>query len=262
MRATRRLGADLTPGARASALAFGLALGLVGVAYPSLAQQGSNAQAEQSRSFGQRVFSRGLPPVARYVSASNEMFTLDITGARPLLQFENSERISSLRPQAAPRGDVVYRDESGETVLRISRDGGLTLYTENAPSGSPVFYFGAAERLRPQGLTPAQLSVHLTRQSRVAGLALERNVFFVVANNAGSEMAVADAATLAASTLVAMSRSASRDAARAVRRVEIVEGGRPTAAFANGVLRMVVRADRGPAGRPSSARIQQAIEGR
>lgn len=260
MQAMERRGAGVTPSARVSALALALGLGLSGLAVPAVAQQGSNIQAEQNRSLGQRVFSRGLPPVARYVSASNEMFTLDITGARPLIQYENSDRIFSLRAYAAPRSDVVYRNEAGETVLRISRDGGLTVYTENAPAGSPVFYFGEADRLRPQGLTPAQLGVHLVRQSRVAGLALERNVFFDVTNSPGSEIIVAETATLAANTLAAMARSSSRDAARAVRRVEIIEGNRPEAAFANGVLRLTVRPDRGAAGRPSSARIQQVIE--
>lgn len=260
MRAIGRLGVDVTPGARVSALALAFGIGMAGLAVPALAQQGSNVQAEQNRSLGQRVFSRGLPQVARYVSASNEMFTLDITGARPLIQYEGSDQIFLLRAHAAPRGDVVYRNEAGETVLRISRDGGLTAYTESAPAGSPVFYFGEAQRLRPQGLSPAQLSVHLTRQSRVAGLALERNVFFVVANTAGSELIIAETATLAANTLAAMALTSSREAARAVRRVEIIEGARPDAAFANGVLRLIVRPDRGAAGRPSSTRIQQVIE--
>ena len=263
-------GSATRPGAGASARALALiacavlTTSVTAVAAPAIAQQRSNVQAEQNRSIGQRVFSRGLPVIARYASAAGEVFTLDLSGPRSLLRFEGDDEVFTLRAQAAPRGDTVYRNDAGNAVLRISRDGGLTLYSERSPSGSPVFSFGAAEPLRPPLVTAIQLFQHLVNQSRLASRALQRSVFLDAADvSAGSEAVIAEAATVAVDALIRLARNESTRAhAVRVRRVEFVEGSRPSAGYADGTLRIVVQPDQGVAGRPSSARVMAAIQGR
>ena len=80
---------------------------------------------------------RSLPPSARYVAGTGQGFTLDVTGARPLLRFDRSTEIWVLRPTPAPRGDIIYRNDNGDQVLRVTPDGGVTLYTTAAPQGRP-----------------------------------------------------------------------------------------------------------------------------
>ncbi|WP_374275552.1 DUF4908 domain-containing protein [Brevundimonas sp.] len=264
MQFVTRSGATRSSDVGALALAFAAALAVMGVAPATSAQQRSNVQAEQNRSIGQRVFSRGLPIIARYASASGEVFVLDRSGPRTLLRFEDEEEVFALRAQAAPRGDVVYRNDAGETVLRISREGGLTLYSDQSPSGSPVFSFGAGEPLELDQMSSAELAAHLGRQSRRANIALGRIVFFLAIElPRGSEATVADAATGAANVLIAMAANpASREAARSVRRVEILQGRRAGANLSGGTLRVFIDPGAGASGRPSSARLVAAIQGR
>ena len=91
---------------------------------------------------------RSLPPSARYIAGTGQGFTLDVTGARPLLRFDRSTEIWVLRPTPAPRGDIIYRNDNGDQVLRVTADGGLTLYTTTAPQGSPVSQAGAERAVR------------------------------------------------------------------------------------------------------------------
>ena len=54
-------------------------------------------------------------------------------GARPLFRFERREETWVLRSTPAPRGDVIYRNDAGDQILRVTPDGGMTLYTARAP---------------------------------------------------------------------------------------------------------------------------------
>lgn len=248
-------------GAATAALSAACCLALC-VSGPAAAQQRGNAQAQQS--IGERVFSRGLPPLGRYAATTGEVFTLDRTGPRPLMRFEGRPETLVLRAQAAPGGGVVYRTDTGRQVLRVSREGGLTLYTEANTAGTPVFSFGRAEPLVAPLVTAAQLWRHLLNQSVLAGRAVQRSVFMLAPDiSQGSEAVVADAATVSVDALIRMSRSDQmRAAAGRVRRIQIVEGARPNAAFADGTLTVTVQPSAGTAGRPSSERIMRAIAGR
>src|SRR5688500_18964728 len=73
------------------------------------------------------------PPVARDVSQEGDAFVLDRSQPRPLLKFDDSPEVWALRPHPAPRGDVIYKNDLGEPVLRATRLGGLTLFTPSRP---------------------------------------------------------------------------------------------------------------------------------
>ena len=61
-----------------------------------------------------------------------------------------------LRPTAAPRGDVIYRNDAGDQLLRVTPGGGMTVYTPLAPGGSPASLSGPGQSLSPPPLGPLQ----------------------------------------------------------------------------------------------------------
>ncbi|MFZ0269872.1 DUF4908 domain-containing protein, partial [Caulobacter sp.] len=89
------------------------------------------------------------PPVARYVAETGEAFILDRAAPQPLMKFENSSEVWVLSPQAAPRGDTIYKNEMGEPVLRASKLGGMTLFTRERPGGDAAALMGKASSIQP-----------------------------------------------------------------------------------------------------------------
>ena len=114
------------PAAMAIALAAA-ALSSLSTASQAQAQNQGNAQAEQSQSLRNRnaVEARAVPPTGRYVAESGEAFILDRSGQRPLLRFDRRDETWVLRPTAAPRGDVIYRNDAGDQLLRVTPGGGM-----------------------------------------------------------------------------------------------------------------------------------------
>ena len=244
------------------ALACAAGLMLAG-APPAKAQVEGNAQAEQSRSLRERPY-RAMPEPGRYVTDSGAAFTLDQSGSRPLVRFGESSEVWVLRPMPAPRGDIVYRNDQGDVVMRSTPSGGLTLYTSRAPSGEPASLEGPGQSLRRPALSPIQLVNYMVRQSDVASRAVGHLVVFQAEEiTPGSETLVAEAAFAAVEALSRMARASNfRDQARRVRRINITEGPRNDAVLSGATLTITVDPRQGPAGRPSSARVVRALAGR
>ncbi len=192
---------------------------------------------------------RTVPPTARYVSSTGQGFVLDTSGSRALL-----------RPTPAPRGDIIYRNDNGDQVLRVTPDGGVTLYTTAAPQGSPASRVGDAQSLARAGMTGAQLVDYFMRQSYRASQAMGRLIVIDVDIQPGSEQIAADAVSAASDAIVRMARSSNlRSQVERVRRVVVSDQGRPSVTLVQGTLRIVI--DAGIAGRPSSARIVRVVGG-
>lgn len=249
------------PGAASVAALGAIVCALALTATPAMAQQAGNAQALQSQSLRQRMFDRGLPETGRFVSSGGDAFVLDSSGPRPLFRHDRSSEIWVLRGTPAPRGDVIYRNDAGEQVLRVTPDGQLTLYTPRAPNGVPVSASGEAAPLAAPAMSMSQLFTHLIRQSDLAGRALGHTVEISAPDlTVGSEDAVADTITVAVDSLIRMARNVNlRAQAAEVDRILIVEGAAPAARFSNGTLQLVIQPGMGPAGRPSSALIVRVV---
>ena len=132
--------------APACKLAFVTALAVAGLAGPAWA--GPDNLRESL--FGQHPAAgrNSSPPVARYVSQEGDVFVLDRSQNRPLLKFQDSPEVWALKPQPAPRGDIIYKNDLGEPVLRATRLGGLTLFTEDRPGGTAAALAGGGPALR------------------------------------------------------------------------------------------------------------------
>ena len=103
-------------------------------------------------SLGESLFGRhakdgrdfAAPPIARYISEDGDVFVLDRTGTKPLLKFESSYEVWALSAQQAPRGDTIYKNDLGEPVLRATRLGGITIFTDHRPDGEAAALAGPA----------------------------------------------------------------------------------------------------------------------
>lgn len=228
---------------------------------PAWAQRRSNAQAEQSQSLrGAGPGARGLPASGRYVAETGQGFILDLSGQRPLMRFERGGEVWALRPTPAPRGDTIYRNDAGDQILRVTPDGGMTLFTTRAPQGTPVSAAGPAPSLLPPTLTAIQLWNFIVRQSERASQALGQLVVVDVEIQPGSEAVAADALSTVVDALSRMARSPNlREQAVRVRRVIVTDTPGVPTTFSRGALRIGINPNAGYAGRPSSARIVRVV---
>ena len=78
------------------------------------------------------------PVIARYETDEGAVFVLDRSSPHPLMKFEDDPEIWVLQAAHGPRGDVIYRNDLGEEMLRSTSLGGMTVFTERRPGGSPT----------------------------------------------------------------------------------------------------------------------------
>jgi hypothetical protein len=207
---------------------------------------------------------RASPPIARYVSQEGEAFILDRSQPRAYMKFESSPEVWVLRPHPAPRGDVIYKNDLGEPMLRATRLGGLTLFTAQRPGGSPAaFAGGGGNALRLAPLTPQVLLERLAQASAKATRAARRLIPFEADASPESSAVVADAAIVTAEAVVRLSRRPDgRNLLGRLKKVKLVEGSKPAVALHGSEMRITVSPDDGLAGRPSSDKIMQAAGAR
>lgn len=203
------------------------------------------------------------PPVARYVSEQGRVFTLDRTQAVPMLKFEDSPEVWALAPNPAPRGDVIYKNDLGEPVLRLTRLGGFTLFTDARPSGEAVSLAGNGTALRLPTMGPQAVLERLGQASFRASRAAKRTLLFEAEASPASSALIADAALVASVAIIRLSQTKDGRALLAqFSRVRFEEGRKPSATVKDGVLRIVVVPNQGLAGRPSSDRIIKVTRGK
>lgn len=226
----------------------------------AVAQTRGNAQAEQSEKLrDRRPSSPAMPPVGRYVAESGEGFILDRSGRHPLLRFERRDETWVLRPSAAPRGDIIYRNDAGSQVLRVTPSGGMTIYTPRAPGGSPASFSGAGQSLTPPTLGPMLLFRLMAQRSAMVSDVVGRLVQ-VNLDGDQSEALCVDALIVTTEAVIRIARSpTARQYISDLRSISIVEGPRAGVTYTRGQLTVTVDPSQGMAGRPSSARVIRAI---
>lgn len=202
------------------------------------------------------------PPVARYIGAEGQSFVLDRGSApRPLLKFDDSPEVWVLEPSPAPRGDTIYRNDQGEPVLRSTRLGGLTLFSDDEPEGSPAAMAGEADELLPSPtMPPGGLLQRMIQASARASRAAQHLITFSAPSVSPQSAALfADSATIAADALVRLAR---RPDGRAfltrLDKLIFLQGAKPEVSINGPVMQITVTAGRGFAGRPSSDRLLHA----
>jgi hypothetical protein len=216
--------------------------------------------------FGPRPSTDGrqtaAPPVAKYVSEDGDVFIVDLSQPRPLLKYDNSFEVWALKPQQGPRGDTIYKNDLGEPVLRFTRLGGLTIFTDDHPAGEAAAVAGATNPLRLIPLGPQALAERLLQASARASRAARRLIPFEAEATPASSALIADAAMVTSEAVVRIARRV--DARRLLDRIMKVrlQAGRKAQATLDqaGVLEVTVNPPLGLGGRPSSELIVQVAE--
>ncbi len=204
------------------------------------------------------------PPVARYTPDKGEAFVLDRSTGTPLLRFEDSQEIWVLQPQPGPRGDIIYKNDVGEPVLRYTKLGGVTLFTDDRPDGEAAALVGEAGALKPaQVLSPNALLQRLAQASARSSRVVQRLVVFDAPDVTGQTAYLfADAAMVTADAVTSVGRHGDgRRAMTKLVKVLLIPGHKPNASFNDGVLQVIIEARQGVAGRPSSRRIAFVLLG-
>ncbi len=236
-------------------------LAALSAASPVLAQAGSLREAlYNSRNEMRRA---PPPPAARYVSETGQRFVFDRSQSRPLLRFEGQSEVWALEPHAAPRGDIIYKNDLGQPVLRATKLGGMIVFTQQRPGGSAAAVAGEVAPIRLPALSPSAVLQRLAAASAKASRAAQRLISFEADVTAESSALAADAASLAADAVARLvRRPGGKQAISKIDKVVIDEGKKPSAHLKKGVVRITVTPDLGLAGRPSSEKIAAAAEER
>ena len=203
------------------------------------------------------------PPVARYLAGPGLSFIFDRSVVAPeaLLKFDDNPEVWVLQPSPAPRGDTIWRNDVGEPVLRVTRLGGVTLFTQREPEGLPAALLGDAEDLQTPPVIPISVMLQRSTQAsyRTSRVALHAVTFESVNVTPTTSPLFLDAITITSDALVRLGR---RKEARLfltrLDKVLFMPGAKPDVGFNGSVLTITVAPSKGYAGRPSSDRITKA----
>ena len=202
------------------------------------------------------------PPVARYRLDVGESFVVDRLGRdEALLKFDRGDEVWALKGVIAAHGDMVFKNDLGEPVLRATRWGGVTLFTETRPEGVAAALEGQALTLHSiSPIGPQALTAVVAQSSARAGRAVGHLIVFEAQGvPAAFDWVFADAAQLAADAFVRAAQEGRRALAARFSEVQL-SPGRTAAVVARGaVVVITVAPERGMAGRPSSRRIQTVV---
>lgn len=221
---------------------------LLAVAALTLTQGEAHAQSGQAATGAQRF----------ETPDGGVRFVLDRTGQRAaLVKFEGSDEVHVLRPIGGPRGDEIYKTDTGDVLLRITPMGGVTVYRQNSPNGAPAMLVGQAPRL-PSAPPPIAMRAQLAELERAAQQRFGRPIPVELPSQPppAATGVVADAARRAAEGLQQAPPTMMR-----VERVVIQMGDRPGAVVINRQLMITVAPSQGYEGRPSAAAVRQALQG-
>ena len=207
--------------------------------------------------FGDRDADRhfgSAPPIARYNADAGGPFVLDRATKTALLRFDDSPEIWALTASPGPRGDLIFKNDVGEPMLRVSRLGGVTLFTNVHPMGMAAYMVGQAGALRLQApIGPNALYTALVEASRRASHAAQHLIQFDAPDTSpSSEEIFADAFSIASDAIVRLAGAGARGRGVIQRLVEIsfIPGRAPGVVAGASRVEIVVAADRGGGGAP------------
>ncbi|MFT4090021.1 MAG: DUF4908 domain-containing protein [Asticcacaulis sp.] len=204
---------------------------------------------------------RTAPPVARFTSDRGASFVFDRSQRNPLIQFDGENEVWALTPTPGPMGDVIFKNDMGEPVLKATRWGGMILFSKDRPTGDPVAITGQAEAFEPGHISPSQLFQHMVRTSKRVSGSFKRLIRFEGdIDTPGVEYLFADAASVTADAMIELSTTREgRKLLEPVQEVRLMHGRPPGARIEGDTLVVKLDVSRGWSGRPSSKRVAKLL---
>jgi len=219
-------------------------------------------------SFGGRLSLERIGEVkpGAYLAGDNVRFSLVNDGDDFLLRFDNNPEVFVLYAGHASLGGRILKYDSGETVLQVAGWGGMTLYTDTAPTGLPAVRTGDATTPAPANVSLSDMQSAAEDESQhlayMRGLRLSVSADWqALANNAAARGMAFDTMENAVRGLDRFSYSAGgREAlSHRVDALMIETSGRPTLSLKTKTLIVTFNPARGYEGRASSRAIARAL---
>ena len=257
----------MSAGVRAKAVvcaASGIAITILLIAAPVRAEGAFNLR---DALFGRHVRDQprefDAPTVARYRADAGQAFIFDRVGGGALLKYEDDPEVWALTPTPGPRGDVIYKNDVGQPMLRATRLGGVTLFTPDRPDGTAAAFLGQALAPRPPAVFGPEALVQLMFQAstRASRAAQHLVAFDAPEVTPASEAVFAQAFVITAEAFVRVSQRGKpgQKVLARVTDVRFLSGSGPSAMMHGPLMQITVAPQLGIAGRPSSQRIVEVI---
>ena len=204
------------------------------------------------------------PTVARYAIDEGGEFVLDRQSHHAFIKFSDSQEVWSLSPSRGPRGDIIYKNDINQPMLRATKLGGMTVFTPRRPEGAAAALIGPGQPVKLYTLGPVVLYHHLYQASVRSSRAAQHQIEFDAPDaDPGSDGLIADTASVVTE---AMADLAGRPGGHAILArlgtVAIQTGQHPAVVLRGKVVAISVDPTLGFAGRPSSERILEALGAR
>lgn len=201
------------------------------------------------------------PGIARYLSDDGGEFVLDLEGRQPVIRFSDTPETWVLSRFRGPRGDMIYKNDMGEPVLRATKLGGMTVFTSRRPQGAAAALIGPAMPVRLTPLGPMLLYQRLYQASVRCSRAAQHQVEFDAPDaDPGSDALIADTAGVMVDAMIALSgRSGGRAILARLASVAIKPANHIGVVSRAGVVTITINPALGFGGRPSSERILLAL---
>jgi hypothetical protein len=200
------------------------------------------------------------------MSARGEGFILDETqSGAPLLRFDGDDEVFQLSAKPGANGDITFRNDVGQPVLKATRLGGMILFSgTHADIGDPAAVTGQAQAFTPDHLSPVELVVHMGKESlRVTRACNHQVVFSGDFEDPRDDIITlfAETASVATDALVQIASQAdTRHSLDRLHEVYLMEGRPPSAKIDKGVLVIKLDPSKGAwGGHPSSKRIVNVV---
>ncbi len=213
---------------------------------------------------------QGNTALIRYLCDDNHSHTLECS----LLDGERGEEVHLLTAKRSPRGDVTYKDSEGVTVLRVTANGGATLFQPDHKTLSPHYdRFSNGKAVLPVvGVSvslqapPASRALVEERMRRASELLQQRYGFFIPfvapgrSNHDNAVLADTVLTTAKALDVVASDRLGAKVLRERLDMVEIVKGPQAKVALQGRTLLIAYDPHGSVEGRPSSLMIARFLE--
>jgi hypothetical protein len=210
---------------------------------------------------------RNEPRVGHYISEDTGIgFVLDRSSELAKLKFDSSEEIFALRWQPAANGDRLLLRDDGETLLRLSWLGGITLFTPGNMRGVPVAFDRPAQPLRQMPASIDQVRVVAGQIMTRLRAEVGRDIVFEadwgrVTMDVGGRTILFDAIRNAGTALytVANAPAGRLNLGRGLQRVRFMQARQAGAHLSGNMLIISFSVEQGLAGRPSSFAIGRVL---
>ncbi len=239
----------------------------------SLCMSSGVAEAQAFKSLRDRMFgkpvedgrsSQTAAKTTHFVSEDGESFTFDGSQNIPLLRFDGDDEVWALTATAGTKGDIIYKNDVGQPMLKATRWGGMVLFSDDRPMGDPVAVSGKAVAFTPTVVSPGQLWLHLAKSAYRVSKASDHKIIFSADEDTPGDSTInlfVEAASVASDALIQIALQAtSRRSLDNLHEVHFIEGRPPGARFDHQILTIKVDPSRGTwGGHPSSKRITSVV---